>query len=47
MVGGQLLYDNVPAVKDFVDGGVDTVENVAQDVGGAVSDGWDAATDIF
>jgi len=47
LTAGELLYDNVPAVKDFVDGGVDAVSEVADDVGDAVEDGWDAIAGIF
>jgi uncharacterized protein YukE len=47
MVGGQLLYDNVPAVKDFVEGGLDTIENIGGGIANAANTGWGAVGDVF
>ena len=44
---GQLLYDNVPEVKEFVDGGVDVVTDVATGIGDAVEDAFDDLSGIF
>lgn len=51
---GNLIYDNWDAISGFVSDpmpyladGLDTVKDVAGDVGDAISDGWDAAGDFL
>lgn len=47
MAAGELLYDNVPAVQDFVDAGVDSVADVTEGLAGVASGAGHAVLDLL